>query len=194
MIAQLTGIVSLLNPSECIIDVAGVGYHLYIPFTTYENLKQGEKTQLFVYTLHKDDQFKLYGFHSSIDREFFAILLSISGIGSSVGLSILTGISIERFIEAVQSGRFEMLTNISGIGKSKAEKIIFESKKKIKKLQAISADNTDEKHYGNDAIEALIALGFEDKKAASAISAVAKEFPDASVEKKIKEALKILSV
>lgn len=194
MIAQLTGITNVLNPSECIIDVSGVGYHLYIPFTTYENIRHGEKAVLYVYTLHKEDQFKLYGFHTLADREFFAVLLNISGVGSSMALSILSGISVERFVDAVQNDRSDMLTNISGIGKSKAEKIIFEAKKKVKKLRSISSENTEETYYGNDAIEALIALGFEDKKAAAAIKAVQSEFPEATVEKRIKEALKILSV
>ena len=193
MIAKLTGKVELLSPSECIVDVAGVGYHLYIPFTTYENLQHGETTALHVFTQHKEDQFKLYGFYTAAEREFFAILLAISGVGPSMALAILAGISIKRFVEAVETDRAELLTKIPGIGKSKAEKIIFEAKKKVKKLQAITGEIVGEKTSGNDALEALITLGFEDKKAAAALNAVQKEYPDASLEKKIKEALKILS-
>jgi Holliday junction DNA helicase RuvA len=193
MIARLTGILDALSPSECIVDVAGVGYRLYIPFTTYENLRNGEKCTLHVYTLHKEDQFKLYGFYSAGEREFFSILLNISGIGPSMALAILSGISIQRFAEAVESGRAELLMKIPGIGKSKAEKIIFEVKRKIKKLQAICSGSPEETSAGNDAIEALINLGFDDKKAAAVIDVTQKNFPGASLEKIIKEALKILA-
>jgi len=193
MIAKLTGSVEILNPAECIIDVSGVGYHLYIPFTTYETLQNAAVATLHTYTLHKEDQFKLYGFESAAAREFFAILLNVNGIGASMGLAILSGISIEEFINSVENDRFERLMKIPGIGKSKAEKIIFELKRKIKKLKAISSGTQFGNSQRNDAIDALIALGFDEKKSTSAVDSVQKEFADISIEKTIKEALRILS-
>jgi Holliday junction DNA helicase RuvA len=193
MIIKLTGTIEILSPSECIIDVSGVGYHLYIPFTTYETLTNGVAATLYVYTLHKEDQFKLYGFESAASREFFALLLNINGIGASMGLAILSGISIEEFIDSVENGRFEKLLKIPGIGKAKAEKIAFEVKRKIKKLKTLSSGV----HFGNsqrsDAIDALVSLGFDEKQSVLAVDSVQKEFADISIEKTIKEALKILS-
>ncbi|MCL2026406.1 MAG: Holliday junction branch migration protein RuvA [Leptospirales bacterium] len=193
MIAKLTGTVEILNPAECIIDISGVGYHLHIPFTTYEVLQNGVVATLHVYALHKEDQFKLYGFESAAAKEFFAILLNVSGIGASMGLAILSGISVEEFIDSIESDRFERLMKIPGIGKSKAEKIIFELKRKIKKLKAISSGTKFGNSQRNDAIEALMALGFDEKKSTSAVDSVRKEFAEISIEKTIKEALKILS-
>ena len=194
MIARLTGKIDMLKPTECIINVAGVGYHLYIPFTTYEALQDKSDITLQVYTLHREDQLKLYGFNSEAEREFFALLLNISGIGPSMGLSILSGISIDRFIEAVRNGNSERLVKIPGIGKSKAEKIIFEISRKLKKLESISSTHVEEYSVRNDAVEALMALGFDEKKSVSVVDSVQKEIPDASLEKTIKEALKLFSV
>jgi len=193
MIAKLTGLVEALNPSECIINVSGVGYHLYIPFTTYEILQNGTTATLHVYTLHKEEQFKLYGFESEAAREFFAILLNVNGIGASMGLAILSGISIKDFIDSVENDRFERLIKIPGIGQNKAEKIIFELKRKIKKLKAISSGTPFGNSQRNDAIDALATLGFDEKKAASAVDSVQRQFADIPIEKTIKEALKILS-
>ena len=193
MIAKLTGLVEILNPTECVIDVSGVGYHLYIPFTTYETLENGVTATLHVYTLHKEDQFKLYGFESAAAREFFAILLNVNGIGASMGLAILSGMPIKDFIDSVENDRFERLMKIPGIGRSKAEKIIFELKRKIKKLKAISLGDRFGNSQRSDAIDALVALGFDEKKAASTVDSLQKEFTDISIEKTIKEALRILS-
>jgi len=193
MIAKLTGLIEALNPSECIINVSGVGYHLYIPFTTYETLQNGTAVTLHVYTLHREEQFRLYGFESEAAREFFAILLNINGIGASMGLAILSGISIKDFIDSVENEKFERLVKIPGIGQSKAEKIIFETKRKIKKLTAISSGTQFGNSQRNDAIEALVALGFDEKISTSAVDSVQREFTDIPIEKTIKEALKILS-
>ena len=193
MIARLTGLVEILNSAECVLDVSGVGYHLHIPFTTYETLQNGGAATLHVYTLHKEDQFKLYGFESVAARDFFAILLNVNGIGASMGLAILSGMSIEDFIDSVENEKSERLMKIPGIGRSKAEKIIFELKRKIKKLRAISLGDRFGNSQRSDAIDALAALGFDEKKAASAVDSVQREFTDISIEKTIKEALRILS-
>jgi Holliday junction DNA helicase RuvA len=193
MIARLTGIIQLLKPNECIMDVSGVGYHLHIPFSTFEMLKPDSKATLQVYTLHREDQFRLYGFHSEAEREFFAQILTVSGIGPAMGLSILSGISVDRFIEAVHSGNTDRLTKIPGIGKAKAEKIIFEMKRKVKKLGTPVETPTEGSLIRNDAIDALMALGFDEKKSVSVIEAVQNDMGDASLEIIIKEALKRFS-
>lgn len=202
MIGKLTGTVDSLTISECILDVSGVGYHLYIPFTTYEALKAGEKASLKVYTIHKDDQFKLYGFCTETERDFFALLLNISGVGPAMGLAVLSGMSVNKFAAAVADGNSESLTRIPGIGKGKAEKIIFEAKRMSKKLEALSSDMPKEASARSDSIEALTALGFEEKRAVSAVDTVLvdtvlKEDISAPVERIVerivKEALRLLS-
>lgn len=195
MIAKLTGTVEIISPSECIIDVNGVGYHLYIPFGTYETLVAGEQTALYVFTLHNENQFKLYGFATQAEREFFSLLLTISGVGPTMALAIISGITVERFTAAVESCNTGSLTKISGVGTVKAEKILFDAKRLLKKLKSIAGagDASGETSVRNDAVDALLALGFDAKSVVASIDFVMKQTPGVSLEKAIKEALRILS-
>ncbi len=193
MIAKITGKVEIISPSECTVEACGVGYHLYIPFPVYETLKDGETVSLRVFTVHKEDQFRLYGFRTPAEREFFSILLDISGIGPAMALAIMSGISPESFTDAVNSGRTDRLTAIPGIGKTKAEKIVFEAKRKIRRLSALASALPAEDSLRNDAVEALVSLGYDEKKASAAVDAVQKENPDLSLESVIKQGLKLLS-
>ena len=129
MIGKLKGKVEDLKPTEVIIDVHGVGFELTIPFSTYEKI-QGEKhATLLVHTIHKEDQFRLFGFHSKIERDIFKSLIAVSGIGPSMAISLLSGMTPENLIDSVKNQNIAALTKIPGIGKTKAEKLIFELKK-----------------------------------------------------------------
>jgi len=103
MISKIRGSIDELKPTEVVIDVSGVGYRLGIPLTTYEKIQQSCDTTLFVYTLHREDQLRLFGFYTEVERSLFTILLDISGIGPAMALSILSGISINLFVEAVKT-------------------------------------------------------------------------------------------
>ncbi len=193
MIAKLTGTVDEIKPSECILDVHGVGYHVYIPLSTFEKIS-GEKTaSLHIFTLHREDTFRLYGFHSPQERELFALLLDISGIGPSMALSILSWLSVERFVQIVAAGDTSSLVVVPGIGKTKAEKLFFEMKRKMKRLEELGSPGEHPAPVGRDAIEALLSLGFDEKKASSAVDLAVKNNPGITVEKIIKEALRVLS-
>jgi holliday junction DNA helicase RuvA len=193
MISKIRGTIDELKPTEVIIDVSGVGYGLSIPLSTYEKIQQFDETSLYVYTHHKEDQLRLFGFYTEIERNFFTILLDISGIGPAMALSILSGISINLFVEAVEMENPGLLMKIPGIGKAKADKLIFELRRKLKKLRAFTGP-VDERHsYKTDAIEALVSLGFDEIKSARAVDEVLKCSPDASIEQLIKDSLKQLS-
>ncbi len=193
MISKIKGKIEQLKPTEVIIDVHGVGYGLSIPLTTYEKIQSGDEAQLFVYTLHREDQFKLFGFHTEDERDLFAMLLNISGIGPSMALSILSGISIGRLVDAVQTGNSALLTKIPGIGKTKAEKLIFDLKRKIKKLEHYAGDTGKPHIHKNDAVEALVTLGFDEAKSAKIVDEIIRNNPSASIEAIIKDALQFLS-
>jgi len=194
MIAKLKGTIDELKPTELILDVNGVGYHLQIPFTTYEAIQDKKNITLFVYTLHKEDQFRLFGFHGHREKDLFSILLNISGIGPSMALSLLSGISIEMLVESVQTENTGLLVKIPGIGKSKAEKLIFELKRKLKKLEEFSGPYEGKQDSSrNDAVEALVSLGFDEKKSTQIVDEIRKGDADASLEIIIKEALKVFS-
>jgi len=193
MIGKLKGIIEELKPTEVIIDVNGVGFELTIPISTYEKI-QGEKhTSLLVYTMHKEDQFKLFGFYSKIEKDLFKSLISVSGIGPSMAISLLSGMAPERLIDSLKHQNISALTKIPGIGKTKAEKLIFELKRKLPQLEAISGHTGEESSDRHDAVEALAALGFDETKATACVNEILKSSKNAGIEEIIKEALKLLS-
>jgi len=194
LIAKLKGRIDELKPTELILDVNGVGYQVFIPFTTYQKIQTQKEAELYVYTLHKEDQFKLFGFATENEKQLFSILLSISGIGPSIALSILSGIESSLLVEAVQNDNIFLLTKIPGIGKSKAEKLIFELKRKIRKLENFSAPVSKNSTIRNDAIEALVSLGFDEGRALKSVNEILEKFNDIPIEALIKNALKNLSV
>ncbi len=193
MIAKLRGKIDTLKPTELILDVSGVGYHLFIPITTYEELQNRSEAALYVYTYLREDQLKLFGFHDEGMKELFAILLNISGIGPSMAISIISGISPGRLMESVRTEDPSSLVKIPGIGKAKAEKLIFELKRKIKKLEIFSAGTANPAPVSSDAVDALVTLGFDEKRSTSTVSKITEENPGFTLEQLIKEALKQLS-
>lgn len=193
MISKIRGIIDELKPTEVVIDVSGVGYGLSIPLSTYEKIHQLRETTLYVYTHHREDQFRLFGFYTEAERDLFCILLDISGIGPAMALSILSGITISLLVDAIETENAGLLTKIPGIGKAKADKLIFELKRKIKKLRVFSGPADDRHSYKSDVIEALVSLGFDEIKAARAAEEALKCTPGASIEQLIKDSLKLLS-
>ncbi len=194
MISKIKGIVDELKPTEVILDVHGVGYGLTIPISTYEKIESGKEVTLYVYTHHREDQLKLFGFYTEEEKEIFTILLDITGIGPAIAISILSGISIGKLIEAVNTDNPALLTKIPGIGKAKAEKLIFELKHKNKKLARYSCKAGEKPANSNinDAIEALVNLGFDESRSAHAVEEIVKNNPNGAIEFIIKESLKIL--
>ncbi len=192
MIAKLTGSIDELRPTDLILDVGGVGYELTIPVSTYEKIQGKVKVSLFVHTLHKEDQFRLFGFISSGEKELFRALIGVNGIGPAMAISVLSGLSPDRLLDAVRNDNTGILTKVPGIGKSKAEKLIFELKRKISRLEEIAGPAAAGHSHSRDAIEALIALGFDDKRASKCISEIGAEGSELETEELIKEALKIL--
>ena len=182
-----------MKPTEVVLDVQGVGYGLTIPLSTYEKIQSVGETSLYVYTHHREDQLRLFGFFTEEERGVFLMLLNISGIGPAMAISILSGISIHLLVEAVQLENPGLLTKIPGIGKTKAEKLIFELKRKLKKLTSYTGEVGEPHTFKNDAIEALVTLGFDDAKSAHVVDEIVRNNPSASIESIIKDALKLLS-
>jgi Holliday junction DNA helicase RuvA len=190
LIGRLKGTIEDLKPTELILDVGGVGYLVQIPFSTYEKLTGEAAASLFIYTYHREDSLRLYGFYTMAEKSVFSILLGISGIGPSMALSVISGISIEALIDSVKNENPSYLTGIPGIGKSRAEKLIFELKRKIKKIETLSAGQAQPASSGNLAVEALVTLGFDEARSLKTIEALIKEKPDSTAESLIKEALR----
>jgi len=193
MIGKLKGEIEELKPTEMILDVNGVGFELTIPFTTYEKIQNEKKVTLYIHTIHREDQFRLFGFYSKSEKDIFVSLIGVSGIGPAMAISILSGITPQKLVEAVKSQDIALLVRIPGIGKTKAEKLVFELKRKLPMLERITGPVSETPAITNDAVEALVALGFDEKKSIKCIDEIIRSKGDISIEEIIKDALKLIS-
>lgn len=191
MIASLTGTIEELKPTEVVINVHGVGYRCTIPLTTHDALVGATETTLHVHTLHKEDQFRLFGFATRREKELFAVLINVSGIGPALALSIISSIDGDALAGAVRSGEPGLLTAVPGVGKAKAEKLVFELRRKLPRLEEFSREPAQRSAAVNaDALDALVALGIDQASAAKLIESIIREKPDISLEDVIKTALR----
>ncbi len=193
MIARLKGIVDEVQPTELILDVKGVGYGLTIPFSTYEKIQAGGEVSLYVHTIHKEDQFRLFGFFTRVEKDLFIALINVNGIGPAMAISLLSGLSPDRLIDAVKNNNLVSLTRIPGIGKTKAEKLVFELKRKLPRLELIAGPASEIDSSSSDAIQALVSLGFNESESSKCVADLVSGKPGITIEEIIKEALKILA-
>src|SRR5205823_6640730 len=172
MITFLYGKLVESLPTQVTVDVSGVGYEVLIPLSSYDKLPQpGQEFKLLTHLVVREDAHLLYGFMSAAERDLFRLLINtVSGIGPKIALNILSGIPVTAFRGAVAAGDVKSLSQISGVGKKTAERIVVELRDKIgaagaweaaSAKQALSAD--DQKI--NDAVLALMALGFKQVEA-----------------------------
>jgi holliday junction DNA helicase RuvA len=188
MIARLNGLLIEKSPPHIVLDCGGVGYEVEVPMSTFYNLPEiGAKMQLLTYMVVREDAQLLYGFGTEQEKSTFKQLLKVNGIGAKSALSILSGVSIDDLVQAVNMQEVGMLTRIPGIGKKTAERLLLELKDKFGALG--SAANLP-KSAGHDILNALLALGYNDREALLAVKQLA---VDVGVADGIKQALKLLS-
>ena len=191
MIASLKGIVSSKKPDGVIVEVGGIGYQVSVPLCSLCNIPdQGGEIFLNIYTHVREDALQLYGFLTEEERKVFVTLLGINGIGPKLGLAILSGMPVQRFMEAVMKEDVDLLTTIPGLGKKTASRLILELKEKLPS-RCIGTDYSEE-HFLGDAVSALINLGYKRAFSEKAVEAAVKNGAD-SVENIIREALKYLT-
>ena len=190
MIGKITGKLIERHPPQVIVDVHGVGYEIDVPMSTFYQLPAtGSEVTLYTHLIVREDAHQLYGFASEQERHVFRQLLKISGVGARTALSVLSGMSVSDLYEAVSaqdSGRF---IRVPGIGKKTAERLLLELKDKLDVMVA-SAKATAAAGTTSDILNALLALGYNDKEAQWAI----KQLPGSTaVTEGIRQALKLLS-
>jgi len=185
MIAKLTGKVDEVFLGSVILDVSGVGYKVFLSNGNLSGLITGKEISLLIHHVIRETASDLYGFMKKEEKDFFELLLSVSGIGPKSALAVLNSASIETLHEGITSGDASYLTKVSGIGKKSAGKIIVELRDKIGTVGASNGTTTG----SGAAIEALTALGYSEREARDAIQKMDKEL---STEEMIKEALKYL--
>jgi holliday junction DNA helicase RuvA len=195
MIALLNGVIYSKSINKVVLDVNGIGFDIAIPLSTYDKLPDpGESKKLHIYTHITENTISLFGFATAKERDYFLMLIPINKIGPKVAMSVLSFYSYEVFTNNVVTENITELSKIPGIGKKTAERLILELKEKIGRLnidasQCLDSDLKNESSFSNDAISALIQLGFSQKDAVISVNKVLKETPDLNVEDIIKSAL-----
>jgi Holliday junction DNA helicase RuvA len=198
MITFLHGKLVEMLPTQVTVEVHGVGYEVLIPLSSFDKLPQpGQEIRLLTHLAVREDAHILYGFMSAAEREMFRLLVNtVSGIGPKIALNILSGISVVAFRGAVANGDVKALSQISGVGKKTAERIVVELKDKVGATGAWEASSAqralspDEQRV-NDAVLALLALGFKQIEAHDSVRRVQASLgAQATVEELVRACLK----
>lgn len=205
MIAHLSGTLLSKQATSVIVDVAGVGYEVTIPLSTFYDLEEpGSPVQLRIYTHVREDAIQLFGFKTLRERELFLRLISVSGIGPKLGITLLSGMSADEMIASIRTNNLARLTLIPGVGRKTAERLVVELREKVAALssaqledefgpkpEAPSVSSGDEARA--DALSALLNLGYQRSAAEKAIDSVLHEEGEATVESVLRQSLRKLA-
>jgi len=193
LIASLKGIVQSKKPDGVIVDVSGIGYHVCVPLCSLAEIPEpGNGVFLYTYTHVREDILQLFGFLSEEEQKIFKILMGISGIGPKLGLAILSGMTVQKFIESVHNEDVVSLSTIPGLGKKTASRVILELKGKLPSPGDDDAQSFSEPSAAGDSVSALVNLGYKKSLAESAVQKAINS-GSSSIEDIIKEALRYLT-
>lgn len=208
MIAHLSGTLLSKQATSVILDVGGVGYEVSIPLSTFYELDDpGSNIQLRIYTHVREDALQLYGFKTARERELFLRLISVSGIGPKLGITLLSGMSADEMIASIRTNNLAKLTLIPGVGRKTAERLVMELRDKVASLSSAELEEelgaaTDataaptEDSMRADALSALLNLGYQKNAAEKAVTAALSESGEAgevSVESILRYSLRKLA-
>jgi Holliday junction DNA helicase RuvA len=189
MIGRLSGVIAEKTPPQVVIDVAGVGYEVDVPMSTFFNLGAlGDRAVLLTHLTVREDAHQLFGFLTHEERSTFRQLIKISGVGPKMALGLLSGLSVAELAQAVSRQEIGRLTKVPGIGKKTAERLLLELKGKLGPDMVLPVAVANDAQA--DILQALVALGYSEKDAATALKALP---ADVGVSEGIKLALKKLS-
>lgn len=193
MIAQIKGRLVEKTPTYVVVDCGGVGYEIHISLNTFSKLGDSESCFLYTHFIVREDAQLLYGFKETSERELFRMLISVSGVGASTAMMILSSLAPNETKQAILSGDVDTLKSVKGIGAKSAERIIVDLRDKIAKVEGTDSisplmDNT----IKDEALSALVMLGFSKKPAEKALEKIISANPDLTVEELIKRTLKNL--
>ncbi len=200
MIAQLSGELTRKTTQSVIIDVCGVGFEVFIPLSTFYALPElHQKVTLRIYTHIRTDILTLFGFHTTLEKELFLMLISVSGIGPKLGLNVLSGIGPQDLLQAMAGSDAARLQAIPGVGKKTSERIALELKDRaLKALGSLELTpglvmEGQDKRMMEDAVSALVNLGYAPKAAKPAIEKARFKTGEMTLEALIREALRLLA-
>lgn len=199
MLEYINGEITSLTPTYAVLDVHGVGFGVNISLSTYTAIQGKTDAKLYLYEVIREDSFTLYGFATSVERSMFLLLLSVQGVGAATARMILSSLSVYEICDAIQTGNANLIKAVKGIGAKTAQRIILDLKDKVLELSASegapavapkAAPVSSE--IQNEAVSALVMLGFATSATQKVVSAILSEEPDLKVEQVIKKALKML--
>jgi Holliday junction DNA helicase RuvA len=205
MIAHLSGTLLSKQATSVILDVAGVGYEVTIPLSTFYDLEDlGSPVQLRIYTHVREDALQLFGFKTARERELFMRLISVSGIGPKLGITLLSGMSADEMIASIRTNNLARLTLIPGVGRKTAERLVVELREKVAALSSPELEEElgakaevrtvpTEDSVRADALSALLNLGYQRTAAEKAIDSTVGEGDNISVESVLRRSLRKLA-
>jgi len=205
MIAHLNGTLLSKQATSVIVDVGGVGYEVTIPLSTFYDLEDaGSSVQLRIYTHVREDTLQLFGFKTVRERELFLKIISVSGIGPKLGITLLSGMNADELIASIRTNNLARLTLIPGIGRKTAERLVVELREKVAELSSAQLEEELGAHeqtkagltedaVRSDALSALLNLGYQRTSAEKAIDSALSEGGDVSVESILRRALRKLA-
>lgn len=209
MIEYIKGILTELNPTEAVIEAAGVGYGIAITLPGYSALvgkeepsaasHQPSEVKLFITEIIREDVHEVYGFVTKAERQLFELLLTVSGVGAATARMIMSAFSAEELRMLIATGNAKAMAKVKGLGPKTAQRIIVDLKDKAIKLEPSAVSDqpsalfeVEENPVKAEAISALTMLGFASAASGKAVDKILKAQPDIKVEAVIREALKML--
>ena len=193
MYAFISGKIAEITPAYAIIDNHGVGYFINITLNTFTAIGEQPEVKLYTHLQVLEDAHNLFGFYTPKERDMFELLISVSGVGCNTARIILSSLTVNELSTAIANEDIKTIQAVKGIGNKTAQRIIVDLKDKVKKTDYTeeiveTVDNT----VKNEALSALVILGFSKNAASKALDKLLKQSPDTSVEVLIREALKLL--
>ena len=194
MFDYISGKIAGKHPTRLIIDVAGIGYDMQIPLSTYNKTgKVGEACQIFTQLVVRQESWTIYGFATEEERALFNLLMTVSGVGPKSALAALSGMSVQQIRSAIASNDAQKLTLIPGVGKKTAQRIALELKDKVKTLPGEAGEIIPLEAEYEEAVLALEALGFNRHRAEKAVTKVMKSGGEEKADEILRKALGFLA-
>ena len=201
MIAYLSGKLLEKHANTVILETHGVGYEVSIPLSTFYELGEvGSDVQLRIYTHVREDAIQLFGFKTMRERELYLRLLSVQGIGAKSGITMLSGMSADEIIMAIRTDDLARLTSIPGVGRKTAERLVIELRDKVSELASAGSSPLDAERptlhadaVFEDALSALVNLGYQRVAAEKAVKQAAQEGTEMSVQQLLRRSLQVLA-
>jgi Holliday junction DNA helicase RuvA len=197
MIAQLRGTLSDKSPNQVVVDVGGVGYLVHIPLSTYAALGDlHDEVILLVHTHMRDDGISLYGFLSSRERHCFELLIAASGVGPVLAMKILSGKSVDELVPAIRRGDIAALTQIPGVGRKTAERIVLELRDKLGATASVAeaVKPISPNDFEGEVVVTLQNMGYDSSVAEKAVEEAQRSTRSETFEELIRAALHLLRI